>query len=245
MNSRKNSYGTAASPLFPRFPLNPRSTIFVSYSLPSFPSPRPLPSLTVFSASPTLCVSSSRGNAYKKKFVAQLAQKVLLHFFANNSLGKRRERGIKRRTGYLSLGISIGLEIFPLRGGGKGGTNCRQNELTRARYLCPEGLKLMEDKQPVLNKLRVQPPFVCAGEKGEGFCGPTKYPVRCSPRCSRDNIVARISRIPLPSHFSANSENASRLNAKDELARFSSSSSSSNRRRKIFFIQASLDLWIN
>lgn len=89
MNSRKNSYGTAASPLFPRFPLNPRSTIFVSYSLPSFPSPRPLPSLTVFSASPTLCVSSSRGNAYKKKFVAQ---KVLLHFFANNSLGKRRER---------------------------------------------------------------------------------------------------------------------------------------------------------
>lgn len=143
---------------------------------------------------------------------------------------KRGERGIKRRTGYLSLGISIGLEIFPLRGGGKGGTNCRQNELTRARYLCPEGLKLMEDKQPVLNKLRVQPPFVCAGEKGEGFCGPTKYPVRCSPRCSRDNIVARISRIPLPSHFSANSENASRLNAKDELARFSSSSSSNRRK---------------
>lgn len=226
MNSRKNSYGTAASPLFPRFPLNPRSTIFVSYSLPSSPSPRPLPSLTVFSASPTLCVSSSRGNAYKKKFVAQ---KVLLHFFANNSLGKRRERGIKRRTGYLSLEISIGLEIFsPARR--KNGTNCRQNELTRARYLCPEGLKLMEDKQPVLNKLRVQPPFVCAGEKGEGFCGPTKYPVRCSPRCSRDNIAARISRIPLPSHFSANSENASRLNAKDELARFSSSSSN---RRKI------------
>lgn len=143
---------------------------------------------------------------------------------------ERGERGIKRRTGYLSLGISIGLEIFPLRGGGKGGTNCRQNELTRARYLCPEGLKLMEDKQPVLNKLRVQPPFVCAGEKGEGFCGPTKYPVRCSPRCSRDNIAARISRIPLPSHFSANSENASRLNAKDELARFSSSSSSNRRK---------------
>ena len=42
MNSRKNSYGTAASPLFPRFPLNPRSTIFVSYSLPPFlPLPAP------------------------------------------------------------------------------------------------------------------------------------------------------------------------------------------------------------
>lgn len=243
MNSRKNSYGTAASPLFPRFPLNPRSTIFVSYSLPSFPSPRPLPSLTVFSASPTLCVSSSRGNAYKKKFVAQ---KVLLHFFANNSLGKRRERDKEKNRLLVPGNLDRPRDFSPARrGGGKGGTNCRQNELTRARYLCPEGLKLMEDKQPVLNKLRVQPPFVCAGEKGEGFCGPTKYPVRCSPRCSRDNIAARISRIPLPSHFSANSENASRLNAKDELARFSSSSSSSNRRRKIFFIQASLDLWIN
>lgn len=113
MNSRKNSYGTAASPLFPRFPLNPRSTIFVSYSLPSFPSPRPLPSLTVFSASPTLCVSSSRGNAYKKKFVAQLAQKVLLHFFANNSLGKRRERDKEKNRLLVPGNLDRPRDFFP------------------------------------------------------------------------------------------------------------------------------------
>ena len=110
MNSRKNSYGTAASPLFPRFPLNPRSTIFVSYSLPSFPSPRSLPSLTVFSASPTLCVSSSRGNAYKKKFVAQ---KVLLHFFANNSLEKRRERDKEKNRLLVPGNLDRPRDFFP------------------------------------------------------------------------------------------------------------------------------------
>lgn len=44
---------------------------------------------------------------------------------------------------------------------------CRQNELTRAHYLCPEGLKLMEDKQPCRPEQASRALFAReAGEKG-------------------------------------------------------------------------------